>query len=100
MRGPRGLPVCPVLLLLHHQQANYQLHFWPPWPGHKQVLSMQLHLFAGSYDPKLIEGWKADPKSAFVGDGRFKASQEVSEGKCSATKPSVSGIRKTLTRVA
>jgi hypothetical protein len=37
-------------------------------------------MLAGAYDPKLVEGWKADPKSAFVGDGRFKASQEVSEG--------------------
>jgi hypothetical protein len=31
-----------------------------------------------------VEGWKADPKSAFVGDGRFKGSQEVSEGEHSA----------------
>lgn len=35
---------------------------------------------SGAYDPRVPEGWKADPKSAFVGDGRFKASQEVSEG--------------------
>jgi len=37
-------------------------------------------LHVGAYDPKLVQGWKADPKSAFAGDERFKASQEVSEG--------------------
>jgi hypothetical protein len=36
-------------------------------------------MLAGEYDPKLVEGWKADPKSGFLGDQRFR-SQEVSEG--------------------
>lgn len=54
----------PLLLLCHNN--NTQLPMLP---------------VAGAYDPKLVSGWKADPKSAFVGDERFRtASQEVSEG--------------------
>eukprot|EP00879_Flechtneria_rotunda_P033438 GHRR01037032.1.p1 GENE.GHRR01037032.1~~GHRR01037032.1.p1 ORF type:complete len:188 (+),score=40.19 GHRR01037032.1:142-705(+) len=39
----------------------------------------------GAYDPKLVEGWKADPKSGFLGDQRFR-SQELSEDDVSSFK--------------
>lgn len=50
-------------------------------PKNTQPSIKRLYYSAGAYDPKLVQGWKADPKSAFVGDERFKnVSQEISEG--------------------
>lgn len=45
---------------------------------HHSFNAQQTLIVPGEYDPKLVQGWKADPKSAFVGDTRFR-SQELSE---------------------
>jgi hypothetical protein len=46
--------------------------------------SSSAHAPAGEYDPKLVEGWKADPKSGFLGEDRFHPESSKGDRHCAA----------------